>query len=64
MGTLVSKTDLQATGQSYLDAVEEAEWILADHDMGNGSSLEIAHKIDSVLRNFRMEYLVNMIENR
>lgn len=64
MGTLVAKTDLQATGQSYLDEVEETELILADYDTGEASSLETAHKIDSVLRNFRIEYLVSMIENK
>ncbi len=64
MGSLVENKGLKATGQSYQDAVDEAEWILADYDMGDVPSLETAHKIDSVLRNFRIEYLVNMIENK
>lgn len=64
MGSLVENKGLKATGQSYLDAVEETEWILADYDVGNVPSLETAHKIDSVLRSFRIEYLVSMIENK
>ena len=64
MGSLVANNGLKETGQSYLDAVEETEWILADYDISDESSLETAHKIDSVLRNFRIEYLVSMIENK
>lgn len=64
MGCLVENKGLNATGQSYQDAVDETEWILADYDMGAVPSLETAHKIDSVLRNFRIEYLVSMIENK
>ena len=64
MGSLVGNKGMEATGQSYIDAVEETEWILADYDMGDVPSLETAHKIDSVLRNFRIEYLVSMIENK
>ena len=64
MGSLVEDKGMEATGQSYQDAVEETEWILADYDIGNVPSLETAHKIDSVLRSFRIEYLINMIENK
>ena len=64
MGSLVEDKGMEATGQSYIDAVEETEWILADYDIGNVPPLETAHKIDSVLRSFRIEYLVSMIENR
>ena len=64
MGSLVGNKGMEATGQSYQDAVDEAEWILADYDMGAIPSLETAHKIDGVLRNFRIEYLINMIENK
>ena len=64
MGCLVENKGLKATGQSYQDAVEETEWILADYDIGNVPSLETAHKIDSILRSFRIEYLVSMIENK
>ena len=64
MGSLVENKGMKATGQSYTDAVDEAEWILADYDMGAVPSLETAHKIDGVLRNFRIEYLINMIENK
>ena len=64
MGSLVKNKGMGAIGQSYLDAVEETEWILADYDTGDVPSLETAHKIDSVLRSFRIEYLVNMIENK
>lgn len=64
MGSLVENKGMKATGQSYIDAVDEVEWILADYDMCDVPSLETAHKIDSVLRNFRIEYLVNMIENK
>lgn len=64
MGSLVKDRGMEATGQCYIDAVEETEWILADYDIGNVPSLETAHKIDSVLRSFRIEYLINMIENK
>lgn len=64
MGSLVKDRGMEATGQCYIDAVEETEWILTDYDIGNVPSLETAHKIDSVLRSFRIEYLINMIENK
>lgn len=64
MGSLVEDKGMEATGQSYQDAVEETEWILADYEIGNVPSLETAHKIDSILRSFRIEYLVSMIENK
>ncbi len=38
MGSLVENKGMKATGQSYTDAVDEAEWILADYDISDGTA--------------------------
>ncbi len=62
-GSYFAFSDLEEMGENYIKAADEAEHVLEAHDKSKEPALATAHKIDNILRNFRIELLTGIIDS-